>query len=351
VRIFSPLLADLGRFDPRLQPAPLSRNSARRSGAKLRRLGALLGALCVFQSAVAHATIVERVVAVVGERPILLSELRSRAKPFEQTLPPAGGERATAVTQLYAQMLDRIVDEELIEKAAVQAQLKVSGEEVDAAIGRVAKGNNVEVEQLLTEVERGGVTRAQYRIEIRRQLLDAKLMNLRLQGRLRISEEDLKREYNSIVRTERQQLEFRVVQIRIAAGKTSAERQAVIKFGAGLVERARAGEDFAELSRTYSTDAAVKATGGEMPKMQIEGLPKELRGAVLGLEVGEVSGAIRSGQDLVILKLVERTESALPSFQEAAENIAQRVQLQKMERARRAWLDGLRRRTHVEVRL
>ena len=299
----------------------------------------------------ARATIIERVVAVVGERPILLSELRSRAKPFEQTLPSSGSARASAVTQLYSQMLDRIVDEELIERAANQSQLKVSAEEVDAAIERVAKGNKVEVEQLLVEVERGGVSRAQYRIEIRRQLLDAKLINLRLQGRLRISEEDLRREYKNVVLGERKQLEFRTAEIRIAAGNTAAERRATATLAASLAERARAGEDFAELSRTYSSEASTKATGGLMPSMHMDALAAELRTPVLAMEVGEVSNAIQTGKYIVVLKLVERAESSLPSFKKATESLGQRVQMQKMERARRAWLDGLRRRTHVEVRL
>jgi len=312
---------------------------------------ALVVAGSALLSTEARATIIERVVAVVGERPILLSELRSRAKPFEQTLPSSGSARASAVTQLYSQMLDRIVDEELIERAANQSQLKVSAEEVDAAIERVAKGNKVEVEQLLVEVERGGVSRAQYRIEIRRQLLDAKLINLRLQGRLRISEEDLRREYKNVVLGERKQLEFRTAEIRIAAGNTAAERRATATLAASLAERARAGEDFAELSRTYSSEASTKATGGLMPSMHMDALAAELRTPVLAMEVGEVSNAIQTGKYIVVLKLVERAESSLPSFKKATESLGQRVQMQKMERARRAWLDGLRRRTHVEVRL
>jgi peptidyl-prolyl cis-trans isomerase SurA len=297
----------------------------------------------------AQATIVERVVAVVGDHPILLSELRSRAKPFEQTLPPAGSERATAVTQLYSQMLDRIVDEELIERAALQAQLKVSAEEVDSAIERVAKGNDVEPEALLKEVERGGITRAQYRIEIRRQLLDAKVMNLRLQGRLRISEEDVRREYSKALRQEREHLKFQAASIRISIGKTPEQERAAITLATQVAARARRGENFVELARTYSSESS--ADGGLMPSMLPNQLPKELQQSVLGLEVGEVSSVVRSGKHLVIVKLVERAPSSMPAFEKASGNIAQRVQLQKMERARRAWLDGLRRRTNVEVRL
>ncbi|MEO6577144.1 MAG: peptidylprolyl isomerase, partial [Polyangiaceae bacterium] len=43
---------------------------------------ALAAALLPFGARSAEASIIERVVAVVGERPILLSDLRKRAHPF-----------------------------------------------------------------------------------------------------------------------------------------------------------------------------------------------------------------------------------------------------------------------------
>src|SRR5687768_5132143 len=87
-------------------------------------------------ASVAHATIVERVVAVVGERAILLTDLRLRATPFllkvyEQELPDA--QRNAAISQVYKATLERMVEEELEQKAATQARITVSSEEIDQA--------------------------------------------------------------------------------------------------------------------------------------------------------------------------------------------------------------------------
>src|ERR1700690_4460820 len=72
---------------------------------------AILLALCVvIASARASATIVERVVAVVGERAILMSDLRDRARPLlvriSQEL-PVGAQRSAAISQLYKSVVDR----------------------------------------------------------------------------------------------------------------------------------------------------------------------------------------------------------------------------------------------------
>jgi peptidyl-prolyl cis-trans isomerase SurA len=282
-----------------------------------------------------------------------LSELRSRTDPFVKSLPGTPSERAAAKSQLYAEMLGRMVDEELLHKTANQAQISITREEVEAAIARVASGNGVTVEELIAEVERSGVSASEYRTEIRRQLLDAKVLNLRLQGRLRISEDDLRAEYQQLVASERQRLEFRaaVIRIEIPIDSTAAEAQALLARARSVAELARKGSDFAELSRTYSTDPTLEASGGLLPPMQPSQLPPELQRVVSSMDVGEVSAPVRSADTYVILKLLERSPSQLPTFDKARGQLQQRVQLRKMEKARRQWLDGLRKRTHVEIRL
>jgi peptidyl-prolyl cis-trans isomerase SurA len=307
---------------------------------------ALLTASVTCFSGEAHATIIERVVALVGERPILLSELRERTKPFAQNLPQTPSERAAAESELYSEMLGRMVDEELLRRVASEAQVSVDREEVEAAIARVASGNGVTVEELLAEVERSGVSAAQYRIELRRQLLDAKVLNVRLQGRIRISEDDVRAEYQQLVSSERQQLEFRAAVIRLDLPATATSTET-----AKLLAQARNGDDFSELSRSHSTDAATRESAGLLPSMRPAQLPPELQSVVLKLEVGEVGAPVRSGNTLVIIKLLERAESSLPSYEKATGQLQQRVQMRKMEKARRTWLDGLRKRTHVEIRL
>ncbi len=306
------------------------------------------GVLCAGS---AKATIVERVVAIVGDSPILLSELRKRTDPFSKNLPGSASERTAAKSRLFTEMLDRMVDEELLRRAASKAQVTVSREEVQAAIGRVARGNGVSVEELLAEVERSGVSPAQYRVELRRQLLDAKVINLRLQGRIRVSEDDVRNEYEALLAAERRQLPFRAAEIRIQIPAGAGGAKSALAEARRLASEARRGGDFSELSRTHSTDPETQQSGGLLPSMQPGTLPEELDSMLLRLEVGEVSAPVRSGNDYVVLKLVERDPSQLPPFEQARGQLEQRVQLRKMEKARRRWLDGLRKRTHVEIRL
>ena len=146
----------------------------------------LAATLAVALAPSAQATVVERIVAVVGDKAILLSDLKQRAQPFliqvHQTVPP-GAQRNAAISQLYRTVLDRLVDEELEQRAAQQSKLAVTTKEVDEAMSRVASQNKISVEALVAEASKTGMNELSYRDELRRQLLEAKLINVRLQPR------------------------------------------------------------------------------------------------------------------------------------------------------------------------
>jgi peptidyl-prolyl cis-trans isomerase SurA len=315
---------------------------------------ALLGAACVATLASvaprARATVVERIVATVGDRAILLSDLKRRAEPFMlqvQQSVPGGAQRNAAISQVYKAVLQKIVDEELMEKAAQQAKVTISATEIDEALKRVAQQNKLTVEQVVAEAERAGMAESKYREELRRQLLEAKLLNVRLQGRIRITEEDLRAAYQKIEQEERGQLAVRVAVIVIHGSSHGADGARKLASDTA----ARLGrEDFASVARLVSEDPS-RVNGGALNKAQPQTLPPDIARNSLSLAVGQVSQPFRSGQDFVIVKVLERDPSNLPDFESAKRELGERVYMDKMAQARRSWLDNLRRQQHVDVRL
>ncbi|HEX2673111.1 MAG TPA: peptidylprolyl isomerase, partial [Polyangiaceae bacterium] len=306
---------------------------------------AVLGvALSALVSHSAQATVVERVVAVIGDRAILLSDLKARAQPFlvqvTQGVQP-GAQRSAAISQVYKGVLDKIVDEELEERVAIQAKVTVTSKEIDDAVARVAAQNQIPVSKLLSEAAKTGVTEPQYRDELRRQLLQAKLVNVRLQGRIRVTEEDLKLAYRKIVLEERQKLSEKVAVIRIPANGGSARALAE------RVAEAARSQDFAQLARQFSQDPSTREAGGQLPEGKPSELPPAIGRTSLALEVGESSQVVRAGDEFLIVRVNSRAPSQLPTFDEARRELGDRVYMDKMGQARRTWLDGLRRRNHV----
>jgi peptidyl-prolyl cis-trans isomerase SurA len=263
---------------------------------------------------------------------------------------PEGAQRNAAISQLYRTVLDRLVDEELEQRAAQQSKLSVSAKEIDEAISRVAAQNKLTVQTLLSEAQSSGLNEAAYRDELRRQLLEAKLINVRLQGRIRVVDEDLRDAYRKLVVEERRRLSVTPAWIVINAGGTPAEQRKQRALAASISEQAQS-TDFAELARRYSEDPATRQRGGVQAKISPAELAPPLARTALGLEVGQTSAPVRVGDRYVVLKVVERQASELPDFEQARQELAERVYVEKMAQAKKVWLDGLRRQHHVEVRL
>jgi peptidyl-prolyl cis-trans isomerase SurA len=319
-------------------------------------LATTLALVLLLQAGGASATLIERVVAVVGERAILLSDLRARAQPFLLQIHqgvPVGAQRNAAISQLYKGLIEKLVDEELEQRAAIQAKVTVSAREVEEALERVAGQNNITVARLLAEAKKTGLDEIGYREELRRQLLQTKLINVRLQGRIRVSEDDLRSHYRRLVVEERMKLGFRVAWIQLVGrqGATTADTAALRKR-AEMIAQSASRYDFAALARQHSEDRGTRDSGGLLPTTHAEQAPPQIVRVLVTLEVGEVSPVVAlPGGGFGIFKLLSREESTLPSYEEARAELSQRVYLEKMTQARRTWLDNLRRQQHVEVRL
>ena len=297
------------------------------------------------------ATVVERIVAVVGERAILMSDLRDRARPMllriNQEL-PVGAQRSAAISQLYKSVVERLVDEELISRVARKSKINISDKDVNTALKTLAQQNNITIERLLLESRAQGQTDAKYRDEIRRQLLEYRVMNVRMQGRVQVRDEDVRRTYREIVLQDRKNLSFSAAWILIRPQPQGAPPAEVAN---AIMRSLREGQDFAALAHQYSSDKKTAHRGGELGRFAPGKLPMAIDKALMNLEPGQFTAPIRIGDSYVIARLLARDASQLPTIEEAKAELVERVYSDKMGQARRRWLDGLRHQMHVEIRL
>jgi parvulin-like peptidyl-prolyl isomerase len=170
---------------------------------------------------------------------------------------------------------------------------------------------------------------------------------VRLQGRIRVTEDDLRSSYRRLVLEERERLSLRVAWVVVPIKDDQKGQRAL----AERVATAARTTDFGELARRYSEDPSTKDQGGVMPATMPEQLPPVLHRAVSALEAGEASPVLVYANAYVIVKVLARQESQLPAYNEARQELSERVYVEKMNQARRNWLDNLRRQHHVEVRL
>ncbi len=115
--------------------------------------------------------LVDRIVAVVGGHPILLSELRHRIESRSSLRVPSLREHKQ-LRKAYRAALEAAINRRLTEIAARRAHIQIEPSAVDDALQRIALDAGMSVEQLLAYAEREGVDTATYRKEIEAQLLE-----------------------------------------------------------------------------------------------------------------------------------------------------------------------------------
>ncbi|HLK39010.1 MAG TPA: SurA N-terminal domain-containing protein [Polyangiaceae bacterium] len=325
-------------------------------------LAALLAAAAIARDA--GATIVERVVAVIGERPILWTELVRRAQAGRvqirmQTRDP--NVISVQEQMMYRELLDHMIDERLEEQTAERSHVGVSAEEIDRGIQNIAaqaqaqQGRPVTMADVMAEITHRGMTEQDFRDEIRRQILEGKLIELRVRPRVRVTDQDARAAYQHWVQETREKelVDVRTLVLRIDPLATPGQVQARITLAEDLAHRVRAGDNFCDLVAQFSDDASTRKTCGSRGPQPFAGLLQPLQDAVRSVAPGHVSQPIPidTGQDRVVLLVMPMGRAAVQPFEEVQNEMMQNALLDGLERARKQWLQELRRNVYIDVRL
>ena len=93
-----------------------------------------------------------------------------------------------------------------------------------------------------------------------------------------------------------------------ATAEQVAERQARAQE---VEKRARAGEDFAALARSFSDAPDARASGGEMGLRSPDRYPELFLQATAQLPAGGITAPVRSGAGFHILKVLDKRQGGL----------------------------------------
>ena len=280
-------------------------------------------ALLVFVAAPPHGRaqeegLVDRVVAIVGDSVVLLSDIiqhENQMRGGGVTLPPEGTSERDSIRQ---RIVGDLIDIQLILQAAAQdTLLRVDDERVEEGLQqemeRVEGGfsSRAEFNRVLAEQ---GLTLQTYREMRRDQIRQQQLMFLYLQrytgqGAVEITEDET-RAFFEAGRAGMQERPATVAFKQIvmpAAPSDSAEAAARARLEE-LLERVRAGEDFAELATRYSQDGSAQA-GGDLGWFRRGQMTENFENVAFGLPEGGVSDVVETEYGLHIIQ-VERIRTA-----------------------------------------
>jgi peptidyl-prolyl cis-trans isomerase SurA len=262
----------------------------------------------------ADGVLLDKVVAVVNDGVVLRSELDQQTREIEARL----HEQKVALPPedvLRSQVLDRLILEEIQAQHADRAGIKISDEQVNAAMTDIAKRQNIALAQLPDRLAADGIDYAQYRNELRREIARQLLRQRDVISRINITSHELDQYLEHEKKTASAANEYNVSHILIALAQDAkpAQLAAAMKLAHDIDERARNGEDFGKLAVTYS-QSETALEGGSLGWRKGTELPTFLADAIARMKPGEVSDVMQTPSGFHIVKLNETRAAGGPQI-------------------------------------
>lgn len=286
-----------------------------------------------------HAEIIERVVAVVGEEPILLSGLIKVIGAHDDKallrIPREKQEKA----------LDELIEKSLLEQKAKKIGVSATDKEIDEEVENIKKTNNITSEVLVEALKKEGVTIEEYRDNIRVQIIKAKLVNREVRSQIAVTDELLKQFYLKEIAGEKERLvNFDVITF-YDDGKGRLEES--IK---DYLKLAKDKKPLVDIHKIAEKDN-FKVLFGSPRGIKMSAISQELKDSMKNMREGELGPLVRFKDGYQIFIYMGEGVEGMKPFGEVKEELKKRYLKDKMDKAYTDWINEVKKEIYVEKRL
>ncbi|NCO46042.1 MAG: peptidylprolyl isomerase SurA, partial [Vibrio sp.] len=254
----------------------------------------LIGLMATLSLNTAYATPVEldRVAVIVNSGVILQSDLDGalktltiNAKKNGQTLPED--------TVLREQVVEKLIIDTIQQQEAQRIGVRIDDNRLSDAIADIAKNNNQTLEQLNASVTAEGLTYAEFREQVRKEIAASEARNALVRRRINILPDEVDNLANILAQETNATVQYKISHIQLRVDDTQ-DKAAVEQQAKTLVEKLNQGADFSTMAYTYSKGPKA-LQGGDWGWMRKEEMPTIFADQIKMQNKGSIIGPFRSG--------------------------------------------------------
>ncbi len=157
--------------------------------------------------------------------------------------------------------------------------------------------------------------------------------------------------YHIIKLEEKKEDEIHVRHILIKITPSPVDSTEVLNLADTLYQKLKNGADFVQLVKDYSQDDESKKKGGEIGWFPLVQLPEELREKITQTEIGQITSPVITEEGVHILKILDRKEKRSLSLEDDYDTIKEMAKRKKGNDEILKWIEELKSKTYVEVRI
>ena len=308
-----------------------------------------------------QAEILEQVLVKVNGDIISKTEFETRQvaalrnRPEFANATPSDLELQKAIAEATPDLILDAVDELLLIQRGRELGFALGDAQFNQIVANIKESNNLQDDAKFQEALKAeGMTMADLRRNLERQMLVTQVQRQDLMAKLSVSEEEARAYYDQHRQefTTPSEVTLREIFLEVPTsekGVNVAQDEEVRAKAEEVRKRLIAGEPFPRLAGDVST-AASKANGGLIGPIRSAELAPQLQELLGKMKVGDITEVLRTPRGYQILKLESRTETRIRSFEDARTDIADKVMEQKLEGERQKYLDRLREQATITFR-
>lgn len=265
----------------------------------------------------ASAQRVDGIAAIVNSQVITLRQLDNEVQGVMKSL-QAQQIPLPEMEVLQRQVLQRLIDEQVLYQEAARFGINPAAVNVEGAAELIANRNNLSLEQLQQEIERGGLDWDSYLKGLRQEILADQVRQRVVDPRISISESEIDAFLKSqgidpssgqAIPAASEVVELAQILVRIPADANRATQEQARQKAEDLLRQVREGADFAGLAAAQS-EGPEALEGGVMGARPLEGWPDVFVSAVKNVPSGQVAELVQSGAGFHILKVLDREQNS-----------------------------------------
>jgi parvulin-like peptidyl-prolyl isomerase len=307
---------------------------------------ALVGLAAILS--LAAGQVVEEIVAVVNEDIITLSQYKEQYDSTVQQMRAAlqGEEFDKQLAMLKKEMLNMMITDLLLMQQAKEKDLNV-GEQLKAAVENIKKENNIASDDDLKRgLQQQGMDYDQWLKQLEDNMLKQGVIYSEVDRSIVLDDSEIVGYYKLHPQefTEPEEYKIRAVYLSTEENAPAALEEKKKEIG----DKIKAGELFNVLAKEYS-DGPAKESEGDLGTFKKGELDKALELAVSKIKAGETSGWIETKNGWYLLKLEEKKDSRLMTFEEVRKNVEERLYAQKKEKKLDEFLKVLREKSYIKI--
>jgi peptidyl-prolyl cis-trans isomerase SurA len=324
--------------------------------------------LCfVFLSAIlvvagARAEILEQILVKVNGEIFTKTELeqrqvaalRQKGQQFDPKTDPDSQQLRKALDDITPQIMVDAVDEMLIVQRGKELGYKLSEEQFKSVVDNIKKENKIETEeQFQNALKAENMTMTDLRRSLERSMIVQRVQQNEVFGKIGISEEEARAYYDSHRNefTKLPTVTLREILVAIPAdarGVNVAAEEAAKQRADQLRTRVTTGGEPFDKIASEASDAPSKANAGLIGPISLDDLSPDLRKIVETLQPGAVSDVIRTSRGFQLFKLETSIPIEVMPFEQAREQIGDRVFTDKRKGEFQKYLEKLRNQAIIE---